>query len=93
MHMRICCIIDCTSYGQHSASKMDSGTHKDLAESTNTLFEGKPELTMYDVRIMLGRLNAMEAQLKAMQHGFNRIQAGIQPLLSRTGACSQTPAQ
>lgn len=35
-----------------------------------------------DYRLLVGRLNAMEASLVALQKGFNRIQAAVQPSMS-----------
>ena len=41
-----------------------------------------------EISLLIGRMNAMDMQIKAMQEGFNRLQAALQPTLSRQGACN-----
>ena len=48
--------------------------------------------TKEEIAILAGRMNAMDMQMKAMQEGFNRLQAALQPTLSRQGACGAEPA-
>ena len=40
------------------------------------------EMTEPNFRLLVGRLNAMEASLDALQKGFNRLQAAAQPSMS-----------
>ena len=49
---------------------------------------GVIDVTTEDVCVLMGRVRTLEEQLRAMQMGFNRLQAALQPALSQRGACA-----
>lgn len=69
--------------------QMDSIIPADVCEEAKIVYPNIDHDTT--LRLALGRLAAVEQQIAAMQDGFNRIQAGLQPALSQTGACGPSP--
>jgi len=67
---------------------MDAPTIPEEIKKEGPTHIGLGSVTAEDMCVLMGRVRTLEAQLQAMQMGFNRLQAALQPTLSQRGACA-----